>query len=252
MARNAEDELKTHISNLELMWMNVTIFVSHVCENSRFQRWWTMRWAATLYRYTHLVGSSKNMTGGLSTNSNAIAKRFRCPPDKLPVLILRVSYKPIASKICWICCGEGKTIYLWWWCWPFRHMDAMRFFSSNSFQTTHPNFFFWMWQVIADFQIGRKMHCFPNGDVRLQYIILHDVSCLSSEQFQISRSTVYCYVTAFQIRAKWREREKMRKKEKEWKKVTSNASSFMKKETISFVSVAFQVAVLNYLHVCTE
>lgn len=70
---------------------------------------------------------------------------------------------------------------------------------------THPNFLFWMRQVIADLQIGRKMHCFPNGDVRLQYIILHNIGCLTSEQLQISRSAVYCYVAAFHIRAEWRE-----------------------------------------------
>lgn len=33
---------------------------------------------------TYVVGSSKNKTGGLSNNSKAIDRRFRCPPDKLP------------------------------------------------------------------------------------------------------------------------------------------------------------------------
>lgn len=70
---------------------------------------------STLPSTTHLVGSSKNMTGGLSNNSNAIAKRFRCPPDNSPVLVRRTSYKPIASKICWICSAvewNGKRFIL--------------------------------------------------------------------------------------------------------------------------------------------
>lgn len=125
---------------------------------------------------------------------------------------------------------------------PFRYMVAMCFFffvcCSFLISKTHSNFLFWMRQVIADFQIGRKMHRFPNGDVRLQYIILHNVGCLTSEQFQISRSAVYCYVSAFQIRAKWREKS-VKKRKRMKKKITSIATSFMEKETISFVSVAF-------------
>lgn len=62
----------------------------------------TFNIASSVEQTTHLVGSSKNMTGGLSNNSNAIAKRFRCPPDNSPVLVFRTSYKPIASRICWI------------------------------------------------------------------------------------------------------------------------------------------------------
>lgn len=73
-------------------------------------------------------------------------------------------------------------------------------FLPAAISTTHSNSFFWMCQTIADFQIGRKMHCLPNSNVHWQYIILHDVGCLSSKQLQISRSTIYRYVTVFQIR----------------------------------------------------
>lgn len=31
---------------------------------------------------SYLVGSSKNMTGGLLTSSRAMASRFLCPPDR--------------------------------------------------------------------------------------------------------------------------------------------------------------------------
>ena len=37
--------------------------------------------------FTNLVGSSKNITGGLLMSSNAIAVRFRCPPDNLSILV---------------------------------------------------------------------------------------------------------------------------------------------------------------------
>lgn len=45
---------------------------------------------------THVVGSSKNKTGGLSNNSKAIDKRFRCPPDKLPH---RVNFERINCNV---------------------------------------------------------------------------------------------------------------------------------------------------------
>lgn len=47
----------------------------------------------------HLVGSSKNMTGGLLTSSKAIAKRFLWPPERLDVRVLAHSNKPSAVKI---------------------------------------------------------------------------------------------------------------------------------------------------------
>ena len=45
------------------------------------------------------VGSSKNITGGLFTNSNAIARRFLCPPLKVEDLVSKHSVKPNVSKI---------------------------------------------------------------------------------------------------------------------------------------------------------
>lgn len=70
----------------------------------------------------YLVGSSKNITGGLSTNSNAIAKRFFWPPDRLPVIVLRQSYKPIALMISIICN------------WTQRQMDV---YFSGFFHVVH-------------------------------------------------------------------------------------------------------------------
>lgn len=63
-------------------------------------------------KLTYLVGSSKNITGGLSNISRAIASRFFCPPDKFPVLVFRLSYSPIASRICLICKWAGDVKYL--------------------------------------------------------------------------------------------------------------------------------------------
>lgn len=47
----------------------------------------------------HLVGSSKNMTGGLLTSSRAIASLFLWPPDRWDVLVLAQSSNPRAIKI---------------------------------------------------------------------------------------------------------------------------------------------------------
>lgn len=46
-----------------------------------------------------LVGSSKNMIGGLLTSSSAIDRRFFCPPDSPLVIVLRWSRSPRVSKI---------------------------------------------------------------------------------------------------------------------------------------------------------
>lgn len=48
---------------------------------------------------SNLVGSSKNIMGGLFTSSRAMDKRFFCPPDKLLVIVLRCSCKPNVSNI---------------------------------------------------------------------------------------------------------------------------------------------------------
>jgi len=46
----------------------------------------------------YLVGSSKNMTGGLLTSSRAIDRRFLCPPDRLPLLVSLSSSSPRLSS----------------------------------------------------------------------------------------------------------------------------------------------------------
>jgi len=47
----------------------------------------------------HLVGSSKNMTGGLLTSSKAIERRFRCPPERFEVRVSQHSTIPSVSMI---------------------------------------------------------------------------------------------------------------------------------------------------------
>lgn len=59
----------------------------------------------------HLVGSSKNMTGGLLTSSKAIAKRFLWPPERLDVRVLAHSNKPSAVKISLTCKDRGIIKY---------------------------------------------------------------------------------------------------------------------------------------------
>lgn len=52
---------------------------------------------------THLVGSSKNMIGGLLTNSRAMESLFFWPPLRFEVIVWRCSDKPRVSRISWIC-----------------------------------------------------------------------------------------------------------------------------------------------------
>lgn len=47
----------------------------------------------------YLVGSSKNMTGGLFTSSSAMARRFLWPPERLPVRVLVQDSRPRAVRI---------------------------------------------------------------------------------------------------------------------------------------------------------
>lgn len=47
----------------------------------------------------YLVGSSKNMTGGLLTSSSAMARRLRWPPERLPVRVLAHDSRPRAVRI---------------------------------------------------------------------------------------------------------------------------------------------------------
>ena len=47
----------------------------------------------------YLVGSSKNMTGGLLTSSRAMARRFFCPPESRAVLVWEQDSRPSAVRI---------------------------------------------------------------------------------------------------------------------------------------------------------
>lgn len=47
----------------------------------------------------YLVGSSKNMTGGLLTSSRAMASRFLCPPESRAVLVWEQDIRPRAVRI---------------------------------------------------------------------------------------------------------------------------------------------------------
>ena len=47
----------------------------------------------------YLVGSSKNMTGGLLTSSRAMARRFLCPPESRAVLVWEQDSRPSAVRI---------------------------------------------------------------------------------------------------------------------------------------------------------
>lgn len=47
----------------------------------------------------YLVGSSKNMTGGLLTSSRAMARRFLCPPESRAVLVWEHDIRPSAVRI---------------------------------------------------------------------------------------------------------------------------------------------------------
>ena len=54
------------------------------------------------------VGSSKNMTGGLLTSSNAMARRFLCPPLRAEVRVWRHSERPRLDRISpGISCVDG-------------------------------------------------------------------------------------------------------------------------------------------------
>lgn len=53
-------------------------------------------------KVAHLVGSSKNIIGGLLTNSRAIDNLFFCPPLRFAVMVRRCSAKPRVSRISWI------------------------------------------------------------------------------------------------------------------------------------------------------
>ena len=61
-------------------------------------------------RSTDLVGSSKNMIGGLLTSSSAIDRRLRCPPDKLAVLVLTESSRLRLLNTSSTCTKRHQTV----------------------------------------------------------------------------------------------------------------------------------------------
>jgi hypothetical protein len=71
-----------------------TCFVQKSHKNSEFIRLMTL---------SYLVGSSKNMIGGLFTNSRAMDNRFFWPPERLLVMVLRCSCRPKVSRISCTC-----------------------------------------------------------------------------------------------------------------------------------------------------
>jgi len=59
--------------------------------------------------YCYLVGSSKNMTGGLLTSSSAMESLFRWPPDKLPVRVSLASSNDRLSRTLSTCNAAART-----------------------------------------------------------------------------------------------------------------------------------------------
>lgn len=57
--------MKTHFKNILVFFSSLNIYI----------------------RFAHLVGSSKNIIGGLLTNSRAIDNLFFCPPLKFDVIV---------------------------------------------------------------------------------------------------------------------------------------------------------------------
>ena len=57
---------------------------------------------------SYLVGSSKNMTGGLLISSSAMASLFFSPPESLAVLVFKAWDSPIVSKISITCATKVK------------------------------------------------------------------------------------------------------------------------------------------------
>lgn len=129
----------------------------------------------------YLVGSSKNITGGLSNISSAIDNRFFWPPDSAPVRVFLVSYNPMASKICFI----------------YKMRMLLKKIKACRSRAAYPNLFIRLRHFAANFQVGREMHCFHNGDERLQFMVLHDVCGLTTETFQHPFASIYRYVTMY-------------------------------------------------------
>ena len=57
----------------------------------------------------YLVGSSKNITGGLLTSSRAMASLLHCPPDREMVRVCAHSCSPRAVRISFTCSTHTHT-----------------------------------------------------------------------------------------------------------------------------------------------
>lgn len=116
-----------------------------------------------------------------------MANRFFCPPDSAPVRVFRVSYNPMASKICFICATDERFF--------FKLLLSKGKMHHKSFVATYPNLFIRLRHFTANFQVGREMHGLHDGDERLQFVVLHDVCGLTTETFQYPLASIYRYVT---------------------------------------------------------
>lgn len=73
--------------------------------------------------------------------------------------------------------------------------------NNNKQSFTYSQFFLVALQLIADFQVYSKIHGFPSGNMRMQQIVLHNISGLISEQLQVSWPIVDCDCAAGKIRS---------------------------------------------------
>lgn len=87
------------------------------------------------------VGSSKNITGGLLTNSRAIDKRFFWPPERLLVSVLRWSSRPRVSKISLIYDTRfGLQLFRHKTCASHIHRQSLTLYSPHSFSQRAEHF----------------------------------------------------------------------------------------------------------------
>lgn len=63
------------------------------------------------YRYSHLVGSSKNITGGFVSSSCPMDSLFFSPPESFPTRVSAAFLRPNNSKISFICHNKNGHSY---------------------------------------------------------------------------------------------------------------------------------------------
>ncbi|KAK3927919.1 Chromosome partition protein Smc, partial [Frankliniella fusca] len=104
-----------------------------------------------------LVGSSKNMTGGLLSSSRAVASRLSCPPDSLDVMVSRCSSSPSEYSTSSICArGPGKKkIALSKYSYFRKVLTATRVFF---FLVLLAAFAAHLWSPAAQLEHGRDVH----------------------------------------------------------------------------------------------